>query len=274
MSNAYFGNGDAQASLTALGRTTDGVLVSDETVTDFQLQSGDMINLRLQSAADRQYHVVPFRFVGIVREFPTAPRDSFLVANAGYISKMTGIAGPEVVLMRVIGDPRVVRDRAAELTRDVPGASVRDITEVSQLIGSSLTAIDLKGLSRLELAYAIILVGFGTGLILALGVLDRRRAFAIIAAIGAKPPQLLAFLKSEALVIFVGGSTWGALTGTFVAWMLVKMLAGAFDPPPDHITFPWLYLACLFVAAAVASAMAVSVVGRRIGASPMLFLRE
>jgi putative ABC transport system permease protein len=71
MSNAYFGNGDAAATLATLKNTPDGVLVSEETVTDFQLALGDTINLRLQSAADHQYHAVPFRFVGVVREFPT-----------------------------------------------------------------------------------------------------------------------------------------------------------------------------------------------------------
>ena len=64
---------------------------SQETVNDFQLSSiGDTINLRLMSAKDHQYHKVPFHFVGVAREFPTAPKDSFLVANASYVAKMTG----------------------------------------------------------------------------------------------------------------------------------------------------------------------------------------
>src|SRR5260370_35318688 len=90
MSDAYFQGGDAKATLRALAGTPDGLLVSEETVRDFQLQRGDRINLRLQSLSDHQYHVVPFRFIGAVREFPTAPRDSFLVANADYRAGQTG----------------------------------------------------------------------------------------------------------------------------------------------------------------------------------------
>jgi len=45
-----------------------------ETVTNYQLNMGDQINLRLQSGSDHQYHVIPFHFLGVVREFPTAPR--------------------------------------------------------------------------------------------------------------------------------------------------------------------------------------------------------
>jgi putative ABC transport system permease protein len=100
MSNAYFKNGDADATLDLLKRTPDGVLVSEETVNDYQLAQGDKIKLRLQSALDHQYHTVPFKFVGVVRELPTAPRDSFLIPNADYVAKATESGAREIVLVR------------------------------------------------------------------------------------------------------------------------------------------------------------------------------
>ena len=91
-------------------RTPNGVLVSQETVNDYQLTHGDTINLRLQNVADHQYHIFSFRIVGVVREFPIAPKDSFLVANAAYVAAQTGSAASEIVLMRVSGDrARVAR---------------------------------------------------------------------------------------------------------------------------------------------------------------------
>ena len=274
MSDAYFGNGDALASLADLKGTPDGVLVSDETVTDFQLEPGDTINLRLQNAADHQYRVVPFRFIGVVREFPTAPHDSFLVANADYVARMTGSGAAEIVLMRVTGDPATVRDQATKAVQDIPGAKVRDIGEARRLIGSSLTAVDLGGLTRLELSYAVLLSACTAGLVLALGVLDRRKSFAVMTALGAKRGQLLAFLRSEALVIFVAGSALGVLTGIAVAWMLVRLLAGVFDPPPDHLTIPWTYLGILLAAAAGSVVAAVAVTERRVEATPIIVMRE
>ncbi len=273
MSNAYFGNGDAQASLAALRNTEDGVFVSQETVTDFQLAPGDTLNLRLQTA-DRQYHMVPFRFIGVVREFPRAPSDSFLVANATYVAKMTGNDAAEVVLMKTSGDPKVVAKQATVVVKDLPGVTVQDITEARKLIASSLTAVDLRGLTRLELTYAIVLAASAAGLVLALGVFDRRRSFAIMVALGAKPQQLLAFLRSEGLLIFLAGSILGIVTGAIVAWMLVSLLTGVFDPPPDHLSVPWLYLMALFAAAAVSVAAAITIVERRLEVSPILALRE
>src|SRR5262249_42583922 len=129
MSNAYFGNGDASLALSQLRDTPDGVLVSDETVSDFQLQPGDTINLRLQNVSDHQYHAVQFRLIGVVREFPTAPSDSFLVANAEYVARMTGSDAAEVVLMRVVGDLSSVHNQAMEIVKGVPGIKVTDTTE-------------------------------------------------------------------------------------------------------------------------------------------------
>ena len=274
MSNAYFGNGDAKASLQLLRNTADGVFVSDETVTDFQLQPGDSINLRLQNASDHQYHVVPFRFLGIIREFPTAPRDSFLVANADYVAKMTGAAGAEIVLMKVAGNISAVGDQARQTVRNIPGAKVRDIDDARKLIGSSLTAINLDGLTRLELGYAVVLSACAAGLILALGILDRRRSFVIMAALGAKRSQLLAFLRSEALFIFAVGSILGCVTGVVGAGITVKLLTGVFDPPPEHLTVPWLYLGLLFTATIACVAIAVGYAERRVEVSPIEILHE
>jgi len=252
ISNAYFAGGDARAALAALAAHPDGVLVSAETVVTYQLSPGDRVNLRLQRASDRQYHVVPFHFVGIVREFPTAPKDSFLVANAGYIAQRTGTAAVDVVLLRTAGSIPEVAVQARGLVRSIPGAAVTDINSTQGTISSSLTAVDLRGLTRLELIFAVLLVAGATGLILALGLAERRRTFAILAALGAADHQLGAFLWSEALVIAGGGALIGTVVGFGMAQMLVTLLTGVFDPPPQSLSVPWIYLAVL-AAAAIAS---------------------
>ena len=67
-------------------RGPDSMLVSAETVKDFQLLPGDPLNLRLPGRAHRPADHCPFHYVGVVTEFPTAPKDSFFVANAGYVA--------------------------------------------------------------------------------------------------------------------------------------------------------------------------------------------
>lgn len=248
LKNAYFQGGTRDQILSRLRKHPDGLLVSAETVRDFQLNLGDRINLRLMNAKDHQYHTVPFRFVGVAREFPTAPKDSFLVANAAYIAKMTGSSASEYVLLRAKGAPTALSASVHKALAGTTGLKVKDLTQVSHIIGSSLTAVNVTGLTRVELAFALAMAAAAAGLMLALGFADRRSHFAVLSAIGARPRQLAGFLDVEAAVVFVGGTVLGLVAGTVIAWMLVRLLSGVFDPPPEWLSFPLVYLGAIVIA--------------------------
>lgn len=256
LSNAYFANHDASGTLALLASTPNAVLVSDETVTDFQLKLGDTINLRLQGA-DGTYKPIPFVFAGIVREFPTAPRDSFIVANASYIAQTTGVASNEVVLMRTSGAMGDVKRAASGIVSGMSGVKVTDLTEATHTIGSSLTAVDLGGLTRLELSFGILLAIGASGLAVALGLADRRRSFAILSALGAKPRQMTAFIAAEALLILCVGVVFGGVLGWAIAQILVTVLQGVFDPPPETLSVPWSYLVVIAGVATLATTLTI-----------------
>ena len=259
ISNAYFANNNAAKTLARLAETPDGVLVSQETVNDFQLQSGDHVNLRLQNARDHQYHVVPFTFIGVTREFPTAPKDSFLVANANYLGSKTGSDASEVVLIRTSGSASAVAAAARKLAASEGGMKVTTLGETQAIISSSLTAVDLHGLTTLELAFSVLMIAGVTGLILALGLAERRRSFTILSALGARPPQLGGFLWSEGAFVVLGGAVLGIAVGIGMADVLVTLLSGVFDPPPERLSIPWLYLIEALVTALVCGAIAITI---------------
>lgn len=256
ISNAYFANGNAKATLAELASQKDGVLVSEETVKDFQLQPGDTINLRLQSDKDHQYHIVKFHFIGIAREFPTAPKDSFLVANADYIAQATSNNKYETLLLKTTINPEALAKQAKAILGTV-GVTVTDLTSVQKTIDSSLTSVDLHGLTLLELIYALVLVAGSLGLVFGLGLAERRRNFAILQALGAKSKQMGAFIWSEGLLMLLAGGIIGMALGTGIAQMLVKVLTGVFDPPPEYLSIPWNYLVLLGFTAIAATLIAV-----------------
>ena len=230
---------------------------------DFQLKEGDTINLRLQFASDHAYHVVPFKFVGIAREFPTAPKDSFLIANAKYIASATGIPTSEIVLIKASLEPPILAGILKSLLGDHKGLVVSDMSQAVHRIGSSLVAVDLRSLTSLELAFALPLVAGAIGLIFALGLAERRRSFAILRVLGATSQQLGAFLWSEALVVYVFGTAAGLGLGWAIAWMLTKLMTQVFEPPPDALYVPWAYLIVLCLAGLAAVSIAVLMQLRR-----------
>jgi putative ABC transport system permease protein len=261
LQDAYFQGGTARQLLAKLAAHPDAVLVSAETVHDFQLQPGDQLNLRLLDGRSGRQTKVVFHYAGVVNEFPTAPKDSFFVANADYVTAQTHNDSVGTFLIDTGGQsPVAVADRTRHLLGT--SAQVTDITHVRGVVASSLTAVDLAGLTKVELSFALILVASAGGLVLALGLAERRRSLAIAAALGANRRQLLSFVTSEATVVTVGGLIGGAAAGWALTQMLVKVLTGVFDPPPAHLAVPWAYLISVVLIAGAAMSAAAAVAMR------------
>ncbi|MFI7293358.1 FtsX-like permease family protein [Streptomyces sp. NPDC050121] len=261
LQDAYFAGGTARQLMQRLAQHPDNLLVSVETVHDFQLSPGDTVNLRVQDARTKVLHTVPFHYAGIAKEFPTAPKDSFFVANASYVAKATGSDAVGAFLLDTGGSHQ--KQIAAQLRGQLgTGASVTDLTQTRGTVGTSLTSVDLAGLTRIELAFAVLLAAGAGGLVLALGLAERRRTFAIATVLGARARHLRGMVLTEALLLAAGGLAGGALIGWALSQMLVKVLTGVFDPPPAGLSVPGAYLA-LTGAAAVAAIVAAALNGIR-----------
>jgi putative ABC transport system permease protein len=259
LQDGWFQGGSAKQLVDALRARPDNLLVSAETVKDFQLQPGDTLRLRLQNGATSQLRTIPFHYVGVAKEFPTAPKDSFMVANQQYVAQATGSDAVGAFLLQTDGtDPATVGQRVR--SRLGTSAAVTDIVSQRKVVGSNLTAVSLGGLTRVELAFALILAIAASGLALGLGFNERRRTFAIASALGAKSRQLGAFVWGESAFVTIGGLVLGAAIATALTEMLIKILTGVFDPPPDFLSIPWTYLAGVLglTVAAVAAAGALT----------------
>ncbi len=262
LQDAYFVGGTARQLIGTLATRPDSILVSDETVKDFQLRPGDLINLRLQDATTQTYKTVPFHYAGIVKEFPTAPKDSFFVANADYVARATGSNAVGAFLLDTGGSNQA--QVAARVRADVgTSATVTDITQSRSSVGSSLTSVDLAGLTRIELAFAVILAAAAAGIVLALGLAERRRTFAITTVLGATVRQTRGLVLSEAAAVTLAGLAGGAVIAWALSRMLVTVLTGVFDPPPSVIAVPWAYLGATLLAVLFAVTVAALTGARR-----------
>jgi putative ABC transport system permease protein len=259
LQDSYFQGATAAQQMARLAARPDGVLVSAETVNDFQLNPGDLVRLRLQDARTHTYRTVPFHYVGIVNEFPTAPKDSFLVANASYVAQRTGSDTVGTYLVNT-GGSNVASVAAAIRSSVGTSASVSTINDARGLVGSSLASVDLSRLTRLELAFALLIAAASAGLVVGLGLAERRRAVAVATGLGATRSQVFRFGLAEPVYVLVVGSATGLAAGWGLSYLLVKVLTGVFDPAPTGITAPWGYLAGLIACAALAVFVAGTVV--------------
>jgi putative ABC transport system permease protein len=258
--DSYFLGGGADQMMNRLASTHDGILVSLETINDYSLRPGDLLRLRVLDQSTGRFRVAPFHVVGTVQEFPSAPRDSFMVANLDYLEQLTH-SGPNVVFAKTSGSPPAVASRVATATASL-GTEVKNIDQQTAQTVSSITTVDLTGISHLEEAFVILLVAAATGIYVLAAVAERRHEFATMTAIGAPLKEVGAFIWSEVGLILALGVFLAAGLGWLLARMLVAMLTHVFDPPPDHLAVPWGFLA-LLLGVALAAGLASSVLAQR-----------
>ncbi|MEA2466394.1 MAG: putative transport system permease protein, partial [Thermoleophilaceae bacterium] len=272
--DSYFLDGTAKQELQRLRSTPDGILVGKETITDYSLKRGDLLRLRVLDRQNGQFKVVPFHVVGIVQEFPSAPKDSFRITNDSYLAQASHAAGPNVVFAKTSGDPAAVAKRVAAATASA-GTQVHNIREQTAKTTSSITTVDLVGISRIEEAFAIALAAGAMFLFVALGIAERRQELATMAAIGTPLRQIGAFVWSEAALVLGAGLVLAGVLGWLLSQMLVAMLQHVFDPPPDALAIPWGFLAGLGGAAVVATLIATWLAARGLRRLPLgAILRE
>ena len=273
LQDSWFLGGTARQLMASLARRPDGVLVSAETVKDFQLRPGDRLRLRLQDGRTKRFTTIPFRYIGVAKEFPTAPKDSFFVANQGYVARMTRTDAVGAFLVQTDGtNPAVVATRLR--ARLGTSAKVTDIVDQRQVVGSNLTAVELSGLTRVELGFALVLAVAASGLVLGLGFSERRRTFAIASALGARGRQLGGFVWGESLFVTAGGLALGTVAAVALSEMLVTVLTGVFDPPPDAPAVPWGYLGAVAVLTVGAVGAAGAITLRALRRPPIELLRD
>jgi putative ABC transport system permease protein len=247
LQDGWFAGGTAAGLMHKLAKQPSAILVSQETVHDYQLHPGDLLNLRLQNGQTKRFTTVPFHYAGIAKEFPTAPKDSFFVANQSYVAARTGSDAVGTFLVQTDGtSPVTVSERISAVVGT--SAQVTNLVNQRRVVGSNLTAVELSGLTQIELGFALVLAAAATGLALGLGFQERRRTFAIASALGARRGQLGGFVWGESIFVTGGGLILGALMATVLSVTLVDVLTGVFDPPPDFLTIPWIYLLGVVVA--------------------------
>ena len=173
-----------------------------------------------------------------------------MVANLGYLNQLTH-SGPNVVFAKTSGSSPAVASRVAAATAPL-GTEVKNIDQQTTQTVSSITTVDLTGISHLEEAFAIVLVAAATAIFVLSAVAERRHEFATMTAIGASLREVGAFVWSEVGMVLAAGALLAAGLGWLLAQMLVAMLTHVFDPPPDHLAIPWGFLALLYAVALLA----------------------
>ena len=172
------------------------------------------------------------------------PKDSFFVANPSYVAQATGSDAVGAFLVQTDGtEPGVVAQRLQRAARHRAPRSPTSSTS-ARSSGPTSPRSSSPGLTKVELGFALV-------------ARDRRlrasRSGSASRSAGGRSRsparsaprrrQLGGFVWGESLFVTVGGLLLGdGRSPSAISDMLVKVLTGVFDPPPDALSVPWAYL--------------------------------
>ncbi|GAA2341604.1 hypothetical protein GCM10010170_025190 [Dactylosporangium salmoneum] len=86
-----------------------------------------------------------------------------------------------------------------------------------------------------------------------------------LAVLGANARQRAGFLWTEAGALVIAGVAGGLAMGTLIAFELIKVLNGIFDPPPPYPFIPWTFVITVLAAVLGTAALATAASARWTG---------
>jgi putative ABC transport system permease protein len=277
LSDSFFVDGTAADAMAALAADPQALLVQTTAADDLSIEPGDDVRVLLARGTEHQV-LKPFHVVGRFDRFPGFPQGTTLVANLGYYEVATGLHQADFFLARASDQGPSGVTRAAAALQDGPGQDDPlniDTTKTAlNKDQSSLTALDIHSLVRLDLLYTLLMSAACMAIFVFGLMLQRRREYVTLRAQGMPIRQLRALVLGEAGLVAVCGLVTGVVVGIGVAYLFVHILRPLFvlDPPVTLRTGRLVLVAAVPIAAMLAAAFGATAVVRRL--KPTELLRE
>jgi len=151
--------------------------------------------------------------------------------------RLTGIQ-PNTALVRVEGKPQDIRDAISRLSSALPNVEVKPVRQITQaqtaVVGKTRSVV-LASSAVVVILIMLCMVATFTG-----SVLERRKDFAVMKALGASNRTVNFLFASEAALLALAGSAAGYILGCGIAFWIGKANFDAAILPQPLLLFPVL----------------------------------
>jgi putative ABC transport system permease protein len=151
--------------------------------------------------------------------------------------RMTGVE-PSTALVRVEGRPQEIQSAIARLSASLPNAEVQPVRQITQaqtaVVGKTRSVV-LACSSVVVVLIMLCMVATFTG-----SVLERRKDFAVMKALGASNRTVNFLFASEAALLALTGSSAGYILGSGIAFWIGKANFDAAILPQPMLLLPVL----------------------------------
>jgi putative ABC transport system permease protein len=176
--------------------------------------------------------------------------DSRIYLSPPDFEKLTNVY-PGTALVRVEGRPQDIQAAIAALSASLPGVEVKPVRQITQ----AQTAVVGKTRSIVFAASAVVVVLIMVCMVATFtsSVLERRRDFAVMKALGASNRAVNSLFAAEAALLALIGAVAGYILGSGIAFWIGKANFDAAIPPQPVLLIPVL-LGSVFLALVASTA--------------------
>ena len=174
--------------------------------------------------------------------------DSRIYMPMAAFTAWTGVA-PSVIEVQVPGGAARVESVLARLQQSLPGmqvAPVRQLVEGESRIVDRTHSLMYGAVLLIALTVAVSVLAT-----LSASVLERRRDFALMKALGGSQVQLVGLFLLEALLLALGGVVGGYIVGSLAAWVISEVNFHTATLPRVQV-LPWVLVLNVVIAAMAA----------------------
>lgn len=151
--------------------------------------------------------------------------------------RLTGIQ-PNTALLRIEGKPQQIQNAISQLSAGLPGVEVKPVRQITQaqtaVVGKTRSVV-LASSAAVVVLIMLCMVATFTG-----SVLERRKDFAVMKALGASNRTVNFLFASEAALLALAGAAAGYLLGCVIAFWIGKANFDAAILPQPMLLFPVL----------------------------------
>jgi putative ABC transport system permease protein len=264
--DSFFINMNAAQAMQDLANVPNGVLVSQELANSYDIRLGDPVIIRLPCTASADSPMIEIRLqtVGIIRFFPTAQQDAFLVMNLSFMQSVTHNDKINYFLIRTFDSPHDVAIRLQETLGTQVPMKTEDIDTAILALGNSMTSLNLQGLGSIEQGYSVIIISLGLAIFLLSMIYERVKEFGAMRAVGGSITQIGRVLWSESLTVGVLSLLIGSIIGLILGRVFVSLLKVLYTIPPTGMNIPWGALFALLALILLGMALATLFANRRL----------
>ena len=195
-------------------------------------------------------HQNELRFKAVSEFRSGSEDDSRVYIDLPEFTAKTGIQ-PNTAFIRIDGRPQEIEKKVSELGLSLPATEVKPVRQVT----AAQTAVLGKTRAVVLVASAIVIVLIVLCMVASLtgAVLERRKDFAVMKALGASDRTVNVLFAGEAAMVSAVGALAGFIVGTGIAWWIGKANFGAAITPRFEL-LPAVLLGSIMLALIAATA--------------------